>query len=175
VVLGDAVAEGAARIYADSPIEALRDHVRFEWEALGPWLEEDEVVAVHPRNPYTRVDILGSSRRVQVFLDGVELADSDQPRLLFETGLPTRYYLPLSHVRTELLVPSATQTRCPYKGTASYYSVTLGDQVHEDLVWYYPAPLPESQRVIGLLCFYNEKVDLVVDGVAEDRPHTPFS
>jgi uncharacterized protein (DUF427 family) len=175
VVVGQAKAERAARRYPDSPIEELRDAVRIDFAAMDEWLEEDEPVYVHPRDPYTRVDILGSSRHVRVEVDGVTIAESHAPRILFETGLPPRYYLPLSDLRRDLLRPSDTQTHCPYKGTAGYWSVEIGGKVYDDLVWIYRTPLPESQKIAGLACFYNEKVDLYVDGVPQDRPHTPFS
>jgi uncharacterized protein (DUF427 family) len=156
-------------------LEELRELVRFRWDALDEWLEEDELVYVHPRSPYSRVDILASSRRVQVMVDGVELADSSRPHILFETGLPPRYYVPLSDVRTELLTPSDRVTQCPYKGTANYWSVQVGDRRYDDFVWMYRSPLAESAKVAGLVCFYNEKVDLIIDGVAQERPRTPFS
>jgi uncharacterized protein (DUF427 family) len=175
VHVGDHVAREAAWAYPDSPMPELRDLVRFEWGAFDDWLEEDELVYVHPRSPYVRVDILSSSRRVQVALDGVELADSSQPRILFETGLPPRYYLPLTDVRTELLRPSDKVTRCPYKGTATYWSIEVDGRCYEDYVWMYRSPLPESSRITGLACFFNERVDLTVDGVLQDRPRTPFS
>jgi uncharacterized protein (DUF427 family) len=168
-------APGAARRFADSPISELRDLVRFEWEALDEWLEEDEPVYVHPRDPYKRVDILASSRRVQVELDGIVLADSRAPRILYETSLPPRYYLPLSDVRMELLRPSTSTSSCPYKGNAAYWSVDVNGVLHRDLVWIYRTPLPESQKIAGLACFYNEKVDLSIDGVRLKRPHTHFS
>ena len=170
-----ATAERAAVRYPDSPLEELRDLVRLDWGAMSEWLEEDEPVYTHPRDPYKRVDILASSRQVRVEVDGVTVADSTRPHILFETGLPPRYYLPLPDVRTELLVPSATQSHCPYKGTAAYWSVDTGHGVHPDLVWIYRTPLPESQKVAGLACFYNEKVDLYIDGELQDRPRTPFS
>jgi uncharacterized protein (DUF427 family) len=175
VRIGDDVAEAGAWAYPDSPIEELRDLVRFDWKAMDEWLEEDEPVYVHPRDPYSRVDILASSRRVQVSVDGVELADSSHPHILFETGLPPRYYLPLSDIRTELLVPSDRSTQCPYKGTASYWSVQIGDTRYGDFVWIYRSPLPESAKIAGLACFYNEKVDLTIDGVPQERPRTHFS
>ena len=175
VVTGAGVAEGAGLRLPDAPIEALRDAVRLDWDAMDEWLEEDEPVYVHARDPYSRVDILASSRHVRVELDGVVLAESRSPRLLFETGLPMRFYLPLSDVRRELLRPSDTVTHCPYKGTAEYWSVEVNGAVHEDLVWIYRAPLPVSQKIAGLACFYNEKVDLVVDGGPWKRPRTPFS
>lgn len=174
VVAGALTAPAAALRYPDSPIEPLRDAVRLEWDAMSEWLEEDEPVYTHPRSPYTRVDILASSRRVRVELDGVVLAESCSPRILFETGLPPRYYLPMTDVRRKLLRPSEKLTRCPYKGTAGYWSVEVNGTLHEDLVWTYRTPLPESQKIAGLLCFYDERVDVSVDGVRQDRPRTQF-
>ena len=170
-----AVAAGAARRYPDSPLTAIRDLIRIDWAALDEWLEEDEPVYTHPRDPYHRVDILHSSRRVRVEVDGVTVADSVRPVILFETGLPPRYYLPLSDIRTDLLTPTATQTHCPYKGTAGYWSVDTGHGAHADLVWAYRAPLPESQKIAGLACFYDEKVDVYLDGELQDRPRTHFA
>lgn len=174
-VASGAAAVGAARRYPASPARQLHDAVRFEWNAMGEWLEEDEPVYTHPRDPYTRVDILASSRHVRVEIDGVTVADSVRPHILFETHLPPRYYLPLSDVRTELLIPSDTSSHCPYKGTAGYWSVDAGHGVHPDLVWIYRSPLAESQKIAGLACFYNEKVDIYLDGELQDRPRTHFS
>jgi uncharacterized protein (DUF427 family) len=170
-----AVAAGAARIYPDSPLAALRGLVRLDWDAMDEWLEEDEPVYTHPRDPYTRVDILHSSRHVRVAVDGVTVADSVRPVILFETGLPARYYLPLPDIRTDLLTPTSTQTHCPYKGMATYWSLDTGHGPHPDLVWVYRAPLPESQKIAGLACFYNEKVDIYLDGELQDRPRTHFA
>lgn len=117
VRIGGATAPSAARCYPSSPFELLRGYARLAWSAMDEWLEEDEPVYTHPRDPYRRVDILASSRFVHVVIQGVPVAESARPHILFETGLPPRYYLPLSDVRTKLLRPSATQTRCPYKGT----------------------------------------------------------
>jgi uncharacterized protein (DUF427 family) len=175
VKVATATAERAALRYPDSPLEPLRDLVRLDWNAMSEWLEEDEPVYTHPRDPYKRVDILASSRRVRVEIDGVTVADSPQPRILFETGLPARYYLPLSDVRMDLLRPSPTVTHCPYKGAATYWTVDTGQGGHEDIVWIYRAPLPESQKIAGLACFYNEKVDIYLDGELQDRPRTKFS
>ncbi|MBO0840373.1 MAG: DUF427 domain-containing protein [Sciscionella sp.] len=174
VRVGDAVAAGAAIRYLDSPIAELRDAVRLDFAAMTAWFEEDEPIFVHPRDPYTRVDILGSSRHVRVEVDGVTVAESTQPRILFETGLPPRYYLPLTDVRQDLLRRSDTETHCPYKGTANYWSLDTGKQVHPDVVWFYRTPLPESQKIAGLACFYNEKVDIYLDGEKQQRPKTPF-
>ncbi|MGH3750712.1 MAG: DUF427 domain-containing protein, partial [Micromonosporaceae bacterium] len=165
----------AASRFTDSPVAELRDLVRLNWADMDEWFEEDEPVYVHPRDPYKRVDILASSRHIVMEVDGVVVAESRQPRILFETGLPPRYYLPLTDVRMELLRPSTRQTQCPYKGTATYWSVVAGDAVHEDLVWCYRSPTPESQKIIGLASFYNERVDLYVDEVLQERPRTPFS
>jgi uncharacterized protein (DUF427 family) len=166
---------GAALRYEDSPIEELREAIRLDWHAMDAWFEEDEEVFTHPRDPYTRVDILASSRHVRVEVDGVTIAESASPRLLLETGLPARYYLPKPHVRLELLVPSDTVSHCPYKGQAAYWSVRAGEEVHADLAWSYATPLPESQKIAGLIAFYNEKVDIYVEGVLQDRPVTKFS
>jgi uncharacterized protein (DUF427 family) len=170
LVAGNRRVAAAAQRYIDSPIEELRDLIRFEWNALDSWFEEDEEVFTHPRDPYTRVDILPSSRHVRVEVDGVTVAESTSPRLLFETGLPVRYYLPKTHVRMDLLIPTDTATHCPYKGQAEYWSVNG----HADLAWSYRMPLPESQKVAGLIAFYNEKLDIYVDGVLQERPKTQF-
>jgi uncharacterized protein (DUF427 family) len=175
VTVGDAVAEDAAWEYPDSPLDDLRGHVRFEWGAMDAWFEEDEEVFVHPRDPYSRVDILASSRHVEVDVAGERLADTHRPTLLFETGLPTRYYLPKVDARLDLLRPSPTTSACPYKGFAQYWSATTPSGVVEDVVWSYRTPLPESQKIAGLVCFYNERVDLIVDGAPLARPHTKFS
>jgi uncharacterized protein (DUF427 family) len=175
VKAGGREAVDAAWRYEDSPVEELRDLVRFDWESMDAWFEEDEEVFVHPRDPYSRVDILASSRRVRVELDGVTIAESSSPRLLFETGLPVRYYLPKPHVRLDLLEPSETVTRCPYKGTTEHYSARIGDVVHPDVAWSYAFPTHESQKVAGLVAFYNERVDIDVDGERQERPVTPWS
>jgi len=175
VDVGTASAPGAALRYQDSPIEELSGAVRIDWDAMEAWFEEDEQVYTHPRDPYTRVDILASSRHVRISVDGVTVADSQHPTLLFETGLPARYYLPRTDVRMDLLERSPTVTHCPYKGQAQTWSVRLGELLHGDLAWSYAAPLAESQRIAGLIAFYNEKVDLDVDGVRQQRPSTKFS
>jgi uncharacterized protein (DUF427 family) len=164
VRVGGVEAPGAALRYDTSPVEELRDAVRLDWPAMDAWFEEDEQVFTHPRNPYTRVDILPSSRTVRVEVGGVVIAETSQAMLLFETGLPTRYYLPKTHVRMDLLRPTATESHCPYKGQASYWSVDVDGDVREDAAWSYPTPLPESERVAGLVCFYPERVDVFVDG-----------
>lgn len=150
--------------------------VHLPWDSLDAWFEEDEQVYVHPRSPYVRVDALRSSRHVQVWLDGVLLAESHAPVLVFETGLPTRYYLDPTTVDHAHLEPSPTRTPCPYKGrTSAYWSVRLGEALHEDVAWRYDYPTPALAPIAGLVAFYNEFVDLVVDGEALARPRTKFS
>lgn len=168
-------AEGAAYAYHDAKIEELAGYYAFVWHTMDHWFEEDEEVFVHARDPYTRIDIVPSSRRVRVEIDGETVADSTNASFLFETGLPTRYYIPKTDVRMDLLSPTAKATSCPYKGTARYWSAAVNGEVHEDVVWGYDNPLPESQKIMGLVSFYNERVDLYVDGVLQDRPHTKFS
>jgi uncharacterized protein (DUF427 family) len=170
---GQVTRPAAGWLYTDG---AVAGRVRLEWDALDAWFEEDEEVFVHPRNPYARVDALRSTRHVRVELDGVLLAESAAPVLVFETGLPTRYYLPRTAVDFTRLRPSATVTSCPYKGrTTGYWSVAAGGAVQADLAWSYDFPTRELQPIAGLVCFYNEKVDIVLDGERLDRPHTPFS
>jgi uncharacterized protein (DUF427 family) len=170
---GHDVVDGAWS-YADSPLEEIRGHVRLEWSAVDAWFEEDEEIFVHPRDPHTRVQILRSSRHVTVEIDGVVVADSHRPTFLHETALPRRTYLPKLDVRMDLLEPTDTTSMCPYKGTARYWSVRTSDQVHADLVWSYPTPLPESEAIAGLVAFYDEAVDLTVDGTTQPRPRTHF-
>ena len=171
---GREVHEAAVR-YEDSPLELLRGTVKLRWQAMDAWFEEDEEVYTHARDPYTRVDILASSRHVRVEVDGVTIAESVSPRLLFETHLPVRYYLPQPHVRMELLQRQELVTRCPYKGSAESFAVLVRGELHENLAWCYRTPLPESQKIAGLIAFYNEKVDLFVGGVLQQRPATKFS
>ncbi len=172
---GAVEAVDAAWRYPDSPLESIRELVRFDWGAMDAWFEEDEEVIVHPRDPYSRVDTLSSSRHVRVLVDGVVVADSHRPVLLFETGLPARYYVPQTDLRTELFTPTDRVTQCPYKGTARYWTVTVDGTEHPNVAWSYPTPLPESIKVAGLVAFYNEHVDIEVDGVVQERPKTPFS
>ena len=139
------------------------------------WFEEDEEVFVHPRDPYTRIDILPSSRRVRIEIEGKTVADTTNASFLFETNLPVRYYIPKTDVRMSLLTPTELQTACPYKGTARYWNVTADGREHENIVWGYDSPLPESQKIGGLVAFYNEKVDVYVDEVLQERPKTKFS
>src|SRR5262245_22005262 len=164
---GGKEAVGAALQYEESPFEELRDAIRLDWQAMDAWFEEDEEVFTHPRDPYTRVDIVPSSRHIRVEVDGVTIAETDKPTILFETGLRTRFYVPRTYVRMHLLTPTESVTHCPYKGDAEYWSLRVGDDVLTDVAWSYRTPLPESQKIAGLISFYTEKVGVYVDGVLE--------
>jgi uncharacterized protein (DUF427 family) len=167
---------GVAHHYTDSDVDGITGTVRFEWSALDSWFEEDEEVFVHPRNPYARVDALRSTRVVTVSLEGVELARSSSPVMVFETGLPTRYYVNRTEVHFEHLVPTDTVSSCPYKGqTSAYWSVRLGDRIVADLAWAYDFPTRQLLPIAGLVAFYNEKVDIAIDGEPLERPTTHFS
>src|SRR5205085_11426640 len=122
-----------------------------------------------------RVDVVDSSRHVRVSVNGEVVAETTRPKLLFETGLPTRYYIPPEDVRAEALLPSDTVTRCPYKGTAAYRSVSAGGEQEEALVWIYEEPIPTAAGIAGQLAFFNERVDLDVDGERQERPRTQWS
>ena len=160
-------------LHPPSSVEALAGWITFDWRDLS-WFEEEERLQAHARDPHKRVDVAPSSRHVRVELDGELLAESTRPLLLFETSLPVRYYLPPEDVVAEL-EPSDTESICPYKGVARYWSARMGDRVVRDVVWSYPSPIPENPRIAGLMCFFNEKVDLVVDGERVERPVTPWS
>jgi uncharacterized protein (DUF427 family) len=164
VTAGGKVAAGGAWHYPASPIEELRDLLRIDWRAMDAWFEEDEEVFVHARSPYTRIDILPSARRVEVLVNGETVIDSTRSMVLFETGRPPRYYVPLDDVRMDLLEATDTVTGCPYKGFASYWTVRAGDQTYPDLAWSYRDPLPESARVAGLVCIWDHHVETRVDG-----------
>jgi uncharacterized protein (DUF427 family) len=168
--------EGAAWTHRSppEPLEALAGLVTFSWDRGLTWLEEDEPLMAHARDPHKRVDVVPSSRDVRVEVDGELLAASRRPLLLFETSLPVRYYLPQDDVRAEL-EPSVMRSVCPYKGVASWWSARVGDRLIEDIAWSYESPVPENPRIAGLICFRNERVDLTVDGERLERPVTPWS
>jgi uncharacterized protein (DUF427 family) len=173
--VGDVERLRAGRRYDESRIEQIVGFVRFEWDALDAWFEEEEQIFVHPRSPYSRCDALRSSRRVHVEKDGVLLADSGAPVIVFETGLPPRYYLERHTVDFSHLVESDTVTACPYKGrTTGYWSVVTSGELHADLAWSYDFPTLQLMPIAGLICFYDEKVDVTIDGVPQARPDTHF-
>jgi uncharacterized protein (DUF427 family) len=154
-----------AKVVTDSPIDRLKGSVRFNWDVLDAWFEEDEQIFVHPRNPYVRVDALRSTRQLRVELDGSVLAETSSPVTLFETGLQTRYYINWTDVRFEHLLLTDTVTSCPYKGTTSHYwSANLDGRRVDDIAWSYEFPLAAAAPIAGLVAFYNEKVDIFIDG-----------
>ena len=177
VRVGDRVAENAAWMQLEPPprLADLQGHVTFAWGQMDAWYEEEEQVFVHARDPYKRIDVIASSRHVKIVLGGKVVAETRRPTLLFETFMPTRYYIPPEDVRMGLLEPSSKTTRCPYKGIASYWSVKIGDHVAKDVVWGYLDPISECPKIKGLLCFFNERMDLYVDGDLQARPRTAWS
>ncbi len=177
VTVGDRQAANAVWSYPDPLPERtdIKGYMAFYWNRVDSWWEEDDEVFVHPRDPYHRVDVLNSSRHVRIEIAGQTVADTQRPRLLFETNLPTRYYIPKADVRMDLLQPTDTVTSCPYKGQARYWSFQSGDKSLEDAAWSYPFPIPECPKIENLVAFFNERVDLYVDGELQPRPTTPWS
>jgi uncharacterized protein (DUF427 family) len=175
---GEKIAENAAWGFMNplSEAAALKDHLAFEWNKMDKWFEEDEEIFVHPRDPFKRVDALPSRRHVQVVIDGKTVADTHRPHLVFETNHPVRYYIPQEDVRMDYLTPSATKSRCPYKGPASYWSAKIGDQVFEDMIWGYMEPIAECPKIKGLLCFFHERgAEIFVDGEKMPPPKTKWA
>jgi uncharacterized protein (DUF427 family) len=166
--LADAERRGAAFRPAD---DVLSEYVIVDFDAVDEWFEEDERNVAHPRDPFHRIEIVHSSRSVRVERDGELLAASTRPYLLLEAPLPVRYYLPPEDVSEGLLQPSSTRTSCAYKGQATYWSLESED----DIAWSYPEPLREAAEVTNRIAFFNERVDLVVDGTRLERPVTPWS
>jgi uncharacterized protein (DUF427 family) len=175
--IGDRVVDDAAWYYPE-PVESapfLAGHMAFYWNKVDEWYAEDEQLFGHPRDPYARIDVYPTSRRVRVSVDGQVIADSVRAKALFESNLPTRWYLPRDDVRLELLESSDKQTRCAYKGLASYWHVRIGETVHEDLAWTYPQPQHDAEPVRDLICFFDEHVDVEIDGELQERPVTQWS
>jgi uncharacterized protein (DUF427 family) len=157
-------------------VPELAGYAAFYWDRVDHWYEEDEEIFVHPRDPYKRIDVLPSSRKVAVVLGGETVAESGRAHFLFETGMPTRYYMPAEDVRMDLLTRNDTRSGCPYKGEAIYWSATIGGEIYENIAWSYPEPVPECPRVKNLICFFNENVEAItVDGAPVDRPETRWS
>ena len=163
--------EGAGFRLAD---EDLRGYVVLDFDAFDVWYEEDERIEGHPRDPFHRVDVRQSARSVRIEVGGEVVAESTRARLVFETNLPARYYLPVEDVRAGLR-PSDRHTYCPYKGEASYWSAEVGDRVRPDLAWSYEQPLPDAVEIAGLVSFWNERVDVFLDGERQPRPGGPMA
>ncbi|KAL5486128.1 hypothetical protein ACEPAI_7172 [Sanghuangporus weigelae] len=175
IVVGEKVAEKAVVTYKDQG--DLSGLSKIVFASMDAWFEEDEQIFVHPKDPYKRIEVLQSSRHIRVEIDGVEVANSERPRLLFETGLPVRTYIPKIDCRMDLFEPTKLITECPYKGIASYYSVRLPDsgKLAENVVWWYRTPLAECIDIKGLVAFYDEKVNVWVDGEKQEQPQSIFS
>jgi uncharacterized protein (DUF427 family) len=175
--VGDEAVENAAWSFAEPApgAEAVAGLIAFDWGALDRWYGEDEELIVHLRDPYHRIDVMPTSRQVRISLEGELLAKTRRAKVLFETGLPPRWYIPREDVREELLEPSDHRTGCAYKGFASYRSVRVGDREEESLVWTYPDPRHEVASIAGYLCFFDERVDTEIDGELQERPMTPWS
>lgn len=168
----DRLGDGAVRIYEDGLAEGL---VGVAWDAVDVWLEEDEEVIAHPRDPYHRIDLRDTSRVVTVALDGETLAESSNAVALFEASLPPRWYVPAEDVRVELVANPEVRTGCAYKGWASYDDVRVGDRLERVLAWHYEDPLEGMERIVGKVCFFNERVDLSLDGELQERPRNLWS
>ena len=164
VSIGDGV--GAGYRLADADLDG---YVVLDFRAFDAWLEEDEQVEGHPRDPFHRVDVRQTARPVRIEVDGDVVAETARARLLFETSLPVRFYVPRDDVRAELH-RSARRSFCPYKGRASYWSVDVGGRLRPDLAWSYEQPLPDGPPVAGLVAFWDERVDVVLDGERRERP-----
>jgi len=172
---GKRVAANAAWRYEASPVgcPGLSGLIAFHWRLMDAWYEEDEEVIAHARDPFHRIDILRSARHVRVRIRNMVVADSRRSRMLFETGLPVRYYIPRDDVRLDLLAMSDTVTACAYKGqTTQYWSFRGGPR---DVAWSYDRPSPEVGGIAGRVCFFNERVDIEIDAVLQPRPQTPWS
>lgn len=176
-VAGDRRVEGAGWRWARADPRApwLEGLVTLRWAAMDSWWEEDEEVFVHARDPYHRVDVLASSRRVVVRLRGETVAESSAACVLFETGLPPRWYLPPEDVRRERLQPMDLATSCPYKGAARFWSVQAGGRPHEAVVWSYAEPLVAVAPIAGRLAFFVEQAEHEIDGVPQPSPQSPWS
>ena len=164
-------------VFSDSlsgKAEVLKGLVSIDFAEMDQWFEEDTPIYVHPKDPFKRIDILSSTREIKVSVDGQMIAHTHTAMHLYETGLPCRFYIPLTSVDASVLRPSDMTTKCPYKGKAEYYNVEVKGQVHENLFWYYTNPTLESSKVEGLLCPYNERCDIELDGQKLERPDTHF-
>jgi uncharacterized protein (DUF427 family) len=162
--VGDRVAENVAWYYPAPHDDAapIAGHAALYWKKMDAWFEEEEPVFGHLRDPYHRVDVREGSRHVRIEAGGETVAETDRPKLLFETGLPVRFYIPPEDVRSDLLRPTETSSVCPYKGSASWWSVEVGGRRLEDVAFGYPEPLPEAQAVRDHVCFLGEGVETEV-------------
>jgi uncharacterized protein (DUF427 family) len=155
----------------------VEGYVRIPWSSADTWLEEDDEILVHPHDPYHRIEVLASSRRIRVRIGGDLFAETTRPRILFETSLPPRYYLSREDVRMEALESVDLRTGCAYKGWATYWDAVTSAGRIPAVAWSYPEPLREGDRVKDLLCFFQERpeIEVEVDGVVVESAPTPWS
>ncbi|EEB91050.1 hypothetical protein MPER_10661, partial [Moniliophthora perniciosa FA553] len=174
IVVGKHTAPQAATVFTQDKLAGL---LKIDFRAMNAWFEEDEQVFVHPKDPYKRVDVLQSSRHVRVEINGVEVANTHKPRFLYETGLPVRTYIPKTDCKVSLFAPSDLTTQCPYKGTANYYNIftSPNESPASNVVWWYRNPNLECAAVQVFVAFYDEKVDVWIDGEKQERPQTHFA
>ncbi|PPQ66899.1 hypothetical protein CVT24_008514 [Panaeolus cyanescens] len=163
----------AIALHLKGPLAGL---LEVKFDKMDAWFEEEEQIYVHPKDPYKRVDALPSSRHIRIEVGGIEVANTRRPHLLFETGLPTRYYIPKTDCRMDLWVASPKVTSCPYKGDAHYYNVVLSSgDTFENIIWCYSHPTSECAGIKGLVAFFDEKVDMWIDDVKQERPVTKWT
>lgn len=174
ITVEDTVTEESAWSYSNRP--EIEDYIAFQWNKMDEWFEEDEQVYVHARDPFKRIDVIASSRAVEVNINGHTVAQTERPVLLFETGLPIRYYIPKIDVRQDLMVTGNKQTRCPYKGNAVHHSFQVEDEMFENIAWSYPFPTPEMSKIKNMVAFYHERLDdFIVNGERLEKAKTPWS
>ena len=159
------------------PEPEVEGYVRVPWSRADRWLEEDDEIIVHPHDPYHRIEVLQSSRRIRVRISDELFADSTRPRILFETALPPRYYLPREDVRMDSLDPAELRTGCAYKGWARYWDAVTSTGRVPAACWSYPEPLREGELIEDLLCFFQERpeIEVEVDGVVVESAPTTWS
>ena len=174
VQVDDTQAKESAWSYSDRP--EIEDYIAFEWKKMDEWYEEDEQDYVHARDPFKRIDVIASSRTVEVKMHGHIVAQTERPVLLFETGLPIRYYIPKMDVRQDLLMPGNKKTQCPYKGNATHFSIQVEGESIENIAWSYPFPTPEMSKIKNMISFYQERLDdFYVNGQRIEKAKTPWS
>lgn len=176
VQVGEKMSTRSAYMYND-PSEDRQDltgYISFKWREMDNWYEEEEEIVGHPRDPYHRVDTIESSRHVKIVIEGITIAETTRPHLLFETHLPTRYYIPKEDINMDYLKSSDLSSICPYKGSASYWNINVNGKTFKNHVWSYLDPLSEIPKIKGLLAFYDEKLDVFVDGELQIKPKTKF-
>ncbi|KAJ7364192.1 hypothetical protein DFH08DRAFT_838555 [Mycena albidolilacea] len=176
LIIASKKAPGAVTMYSSPSHQHLNGLLKITFRDADAWFEEDEQIFVHPKDPYKRVDVLNSSRHIRIEVDGIEVASTRSPKLLYETGLPVRSYIPKTDCRLDLLVPSELTTACPYKGDAHYYHIQVSPEKRlENVVWWYRNPNLECAAINGLVAFYDEKVDVFVDGEKQAHPKSLWS